>query len=492
MTWRQSITRKVDPRLADRRRFLRWATRGTLGLSLPLLLRLSERTAAAAPLPGSAATAGRTPRIKSCIVVFYYGGPSHIDTLDMKPQAPAEVRGEFQPIATSVPGLSICEHLPHLARVMHRVTLVRSLHHAMRLHDAACVVTHTGRPPARGDGEFFAAPPDASMHPVIGAALTHVRAAHDAPVPHAALPFVINNVVPVPCQSGGFLGASCDPFRIFGDPDTLAYRAESLALAEGLSLERIGGRGDLLSSLDAAQGGVPAEAAAPLRGFYQKAVDLLSSQAVRRALDVSQEDERTRDRYGRGAAGQSFQDGPNGDNGAHLGIGRNMRGQNLLLARRLVEAGVPFVNVFDFKQQGKNWDAHKDNFNQHKDHLLPPADQALAALIEDLQERGLLESTLVVALGEFGRTPQINRDAGRDHWPDCYTALVAGGGVRGGYVYGASDRLGAYPDRDPVTPGDLAATIFDAFGIDPATEIHDLANRPHRLADGQPMRDLFA
>jgi uncharacterized protein (DUF1501 family) len=174
-----------------------------------------------------------------------------------------------------------------------------------------------------------------------------------------------------------------------------------------------------------------------------------------------------------------------------MGIARQMRGQNLLMARRLVEAGVPFVNVFDFRQQGQNWDAHFKNFNQHKTHLLPLADQSLSALIEDLDQRGLLDSTLVVAMGEFGRTPKINADGGRDHWPDCYTVLLAGGGIRGGAVYGASDRQGAFPAADPVTPADLAATIFWRFGIDPATEIHDRTGRPYRLSDGQPLRTLF-
>jgi uncharacterized protein (DUF1501 family) len=168
-----------------------------------------------------------------------------------------------------------------------------------------------------------------------------------------------------------------------------------------------------------------------------------------------------------------------------------MRGQNLLLARRLVEAGVPFVNVYDFQQQGQNWDAHFRCANQHKTYLLPQADRSLAALLDDLEERGLLESTLVVVMGEFGRTPRINAEGGRDHWPNCYSILLAGGGVRGGAVYGASDRMGAYPARDPVTPGDLAATIYWRFGIDPATEILDHENRPHRLAVGRPLRALF-
>ena len=212
------------------------------------------------------------------------------------------------------------------------------------------------------------------------------------------------------------------------------------------------------------------------------------------ALHVSRylhESPATRERYGYGPAPATTGEGGGGGNGAELGYGRQMRGQNLLMARRLVEAGVPFVNVFDFRQQGQNWDAHFKNFNQHKTHLLPLADQSLSALLEDLDQRGLLDSTLVVAMGEFGRTPKINADGGRDHWPDCYTVLLAGGGVRGGATYGASDRLGAFPATDPVTPADLAATIFWRFGIDPATEIHDRTGRPWRLADGQPLRTLF-
>jgi len=174
-----------------------------------------------------------------------------------------------------------------------------------------------------------------------------------------------------------------------------------------------------------------------------------------------------------------------------MGFARHMRGQNLLLARRLVESGVPFVNVYDFRQQGQNWDAHFKCMNQHKTFLLPQADAALSALIEDLEGRGMLDTTLVVAMGEFGRTPKINNDAGRDHWPDCYTVLFAGGGVRGGFVHGSSDRIGAYPATDPVTPGDLAATIYWRFGFNPASEYHDATGRPQRLSEGEPVRSLF-
>jgi uncharacterized protein (DUF1501 family) len=224
------------------------------------------------------------------------------------------------------------------------------------------------------------------------------------------------------------------------------------------------------------------------RSFYDKAYSLLGSQTLRRALDLSAESQATRDRYGFKPA-----EAVNGDTSqSAMAEGRPMRGQNLLVARRLVEAGVPFVNVFDFRQQGQNWDSHANNFFHHKNYLLPQTDQSLSALIEDLDQRGLLDTTLVVAMGEFGRTPRINANAGRDHWPDCYSVLLAGGGVKGGTVYGSSDKLGMYPETNPVSPADLTATIFSRFGIDPMTEIHDTIARPHRISDGRPIRELFA
>ncbi len=229
-----------------------------------------------------------------------------------------------------------------------------------------------------------------------------------------------------------------------------------------------------------------------LRRYYDTAYRLLDSESLQMALDLSQESPAMRERYGFGSEAVGTGEGGGGGNGAEMGYARHMRGQNLLLARRLVEAGVPFVNVYDFRQQGQNWDAHFKCGNQHKTHLLPQADRGLATLIEDLDERGLLESTLVVAMGEFGRTPTINGDAGRDHWPDCYTVLMAGGGIQGGSVYGESDRIAAYPAVDPVTPGDIAATIFWRFGFEPHHDLHDTLGRPHRLADGDPLTRIFA
>jgi hypothetical protein len=455
---------------------------GYLGLSLAGLWHAQSVTGADLPAISSP--------IKSCIVVFYYGGPSHLDTYDLKPNAPAEVRGEFGPIATSVPGLFVCEHLPRMSRCMHKVALIRSMHHQNRLHDSASTEALTGRQSPVGDREEFA--PIKQFFPCHGATVSHLRRDRQTAVPHAALPFVFHNVVDVPCQGGGFLGATCDPLQISVDPESRVYRAGVLALPAGQSANSLDDRRRLLASL---QGMSLSDAQSPTARrwqlFSEKAFQLLQTESLRQALDLSNEPQHIRELYGFGQTPVSVGEGGGGGNGAEMGFARHMRGQNLLLARRLVEAGIPFVNVFDFRQQGQNWDAHFKNFNQHKTHLLPLADQSLSALIEDLDQRGLLESTLVVAMGEFGRTPKINADGGRDHWPDCYSLLLAGGGVRGGTIYGSSDRIGAYPDSDPVTPGDLAATIFWRFGIDPSAEIHDFNGRPWRIADGQPLRSLF-
>jgi len=442
-------------------------------------------------LSAQAATApSATARIRSCIFVFYYGGPSHLDMFDPKPNAPAEVRGEFVSIDTSAPGVRICEHLPHLAKVMHKAALIRSMHHQMRAHDAASAETLTGRPPIGGDQPVIADTPQ--TFPSLGASLSYCRRDERLPVCHAALPFVMNNVIRNPGQTPGFLGPVYDPFQVTGAPATLTFRADSLQLPEGLTSERLESRRELLASLGEEERFGPSAVGTTRSEHYRKAFELLRSEEVRQALNVLKEPPEVRERYGLRPAKMPGPGEVGLRNGAQLDPVRLLRGQNLLVARRLVEAGVPFVNVYDYRQQGRNWDAHQDNFNQHKDYLLPQADQALAALIDDLDERGLLETTLVVGIGEFGRTPTINKFAGRDHWPDCYSAILAGGGITGGAVYGASDKLGAYPTHDPVTPADLAATIFRRFGIDPATEIHDLSGRPFKVADGKPLERLFS
>jgi len=459
----------------NRRQALQLATGSYLGLNLGGLLGAqSAQAAATGGLPD-------VSKIRSCIVIFYYGGPSHLDTFDMKPDAPQEVRGEFKPISTSVPGIQVSEHLPHTAKVMHHVAVIRSMHHTNRLHDSASTETLTGRQSPQGDREEFA--PIPQFYPCHGSTISYMRRSLDIDVPHAALPWVFHNVVDTPCQGGGFLGAAYDPFRVDGDPAKVNYSAEMFTRPSDLSIQRLEQRTLLAQQLADNPALDKLPKSRQLKALYSKAIELMQSKAVARALRIEDEPQKMRERYG------MYPDkAPKGKRRVH---GHQLRGQNVLMARRLVEAGVPFVNVYDYRQQGQNWDSHSQNFTEHKDRLLPAADKAYATLIEDLEDRGLLESTLVVALGEFGRTPKINKNAGRDHWPDCYSLTLAGGGIRGGTVFGASDQLGAYPAMDPVTPADLAATIFWRFGLNPRAEVHDQAGRPHRLAEGKPITQIF-
>jgi hypothetical protein len=418
--------------------------------------------------------------LRSCILVFQYGGPSHLETFDPKPLAPDTVRGEFGVIPTAVPGLFVGEHLPHLARVMDRCALVRSLHHQARLHDSASIHMLTGRPLEGPDRELFA--PQPQFHPCHASAVAKLTKADRAPLPIASLPFKFRNVHDVPAQGAGFLGLAWDPLWVDVQPEARAYAIDAIKRLDGTTPARTAARRDLLDKIQP----LPRVENLSLHRQYEPAYRLLTSTALEAALDLSREPESIRSAYGYGTVPAS--DG----SAADLGYARGMRGQNLLLARRLVEAGSPFVTVNDFRQQGQNWDAHAKCFDQHRKILLPEADRGLATLIADLESRGLLESTLIVVLGEFGRTPTINGSGGRDHWPDCFSAMFAGGGAIGGAVHGSSDKLGAYPATDPTTPADLAATIYWRFGIDPAAEVHDQTGRPWPLSTGRPLERLFA
>ncbi len=436
------------PHPLGRRQFFGTTALAGLGLALP-------------PAPARAArpAAPSEKRVRSCILIFYYGGPSHLETFDPKPDAPAEVRGEYRSIATSVPGIRFSEYLPFSARLMSRLALVRGLHHPMRNHNSAAAETLTGRTPAGGDQELLTDDPRGL--PTLGSAVSYALGRRANLLPYVALPYTLYNVVQLPGQTPGLLGGAYDRFQVDRDPSASEFRIAAFEGAADLT-----GRADLLRRLDhVALPGRAAGAAA----YRERALRLVASPEVRRLFDLSAEPERLRQRYG-----------------------RHRLGQSLLLARRLAEGGVNFVAAFDGQTNGQeaNWDSHEKLFARHR-QLIPPSDQAFSALVEDLEARGLLDSTLVVALGEFGRTPRINKSAGRDHWPDCYTAVLAGGGVRGGTVYGASDKIGAYPAHDPVRPGDLAATIFWRFGIDPATEVRDQTGRPFRLAEGRPLTELF-
>jgi hypothetical protein len=445
-----------------------------MGTGLGAVSALSTLKSASVAAASAVNASGVSSSIRSCIFVFYYGGPSHLDTYDMKPNAPDSVRGEFSSIATSVPGLQICEHMPHMARVMHKVALLRSMHHTNRLHDSASTETYTGRQGPQGDREEFG--PINQFYPCHGAVLAMLRAGEQLDVAHAMLPWQFHNVITTPCQGGGFLGHQFDPLLVSGDSTSVRYESDELHRPAELTALRMRHREALLNGLDMAS--TLASHSSPFGIYRKKAHELLCSADLQKALRIEEEAIATRERYG-----MREPKALPGDGAAAAAPARNLRGQNLLLARRLVEAGVQFVNVHDFRQQGQNWDSHSQNFQQHKRYLLPQADQALAALIEDLDDRDLLQSTLVIALGEFGRTPKINGNAGRDHWPDCYTALA---------VYGSSDSTGAFPDTDPVTPADLAATIYRRFDLPSRTEIRDQTGRPHRIADGQAITDIFA
>lgn len=404
------------------------------------------------------APAAHAGSIRSCILLFFYGGPSHLDTLDPKPNAPAEIRGEYGTIATAVPGIRLGEHLPRLARLQQRVVLVRSMHHPMRNHNSAAAEALTGRTPAGGDQELLTDDPRGL--PTLGSAVSYALGPRAHVLPYVALPYTLYNVVQLPGQTSGLLGGAYDRFQVDSNPNNPDFR---VAAFDGTG--DVGGRVALLRRFDQTQ----SVRAVRADIYRERALRLLASPEVPRLFDLHKEPERVRDHYG-----------------------RHRLGQSLLLARRLVEGGVNFVAVYDGQTNGQeaNWDSHENIFPRHR-QLIVPVDQALAALLEDLDTRGLLDTTLVVALGEFGRTPRINRSAGRDHWPDCYSVLLAGGGVKGGAVYGASDSIGAYPALDPVTPADLAATIFWRFGLDPATELYDQTGRPFRLSEGEPLCKLF-
>lgn len=432
------------------------------GLIVPQILSRAGQSAAASesdspPLPAKP--------VRSCILLFHYGGPSQLETFDPKPEAPAEVRGEYGTIATSAPGVFISEHFPLTARLMDRVGLVRSVHHPMRNHNSAAAEMLTGRTPAGGDLELLA--DEARSYPTLGSAVAYGLGPRGHVLPYVALPYTMINVVQLPGQTPGQLGGRFDRFQVTGDPNRDDFRVSTLDAPPGRTESTMASRERLLKQIETEPS---ARRPLKMRDDQLRALSLLSSESLRRGFDMSQEPAAVRERYG-----------------------RHLLGQSTLLARRLVEEGVNFVSVFNGQHNGQdaNWDSHVNLFPRHK-QLIPPADQAYSALLEDLEARGLLESTLVVSLAEFGRTPKINGSAGRDHWPDCYTVQFAGGGTRGGMVYGASDRIAAYPDRDPVTPGDIAATIFWRFGIDPGIEFHDQAARPYRLAEGRPLTPLFA
>lgn len=427
---------------------------GLLGISQADLLR------------AEAAGQTRTAIAKSVILLFQFGGPSHIDTFDPKPEAPDEIRGEFGVIDANVPGRRITEHLPRLAKLADRYALVQGVHHSSSAHNPGAYVSLTGREPLVDIVTLNASAHD-FPHP--GSIVDHLdRKRREVPA-FVSLPTMIaDGPFRTPGEFAGFLGKKYDPLWVLKDPNESDFRFEELSLPPAVDVERINDRRETLQKLTGLSD--LADRTAQMRGMseYQaRAVDLVTSPKTQKAFAIEEEPDDLRERYG-----------------------RNQYGQSVLLARRLVEAGVRFVTVYYSRSIG-GWDTHENNFSTLKDSRLPQTDLALSALIEDLTQRGLLDETLIYWTGDFGRTPKINRNAGRDHWPDCGTVLMAGGGVRGGCEHGSSDPTGAYPDHDPSTPADITATVFAALGFDPETIIHDQLNRPMPISTGRPLTPLF-
>ncbi len=438
----------------DRREFLRLGGLSAAGLSLPHLLS-REASASTSPRPG------RT-RARSCVLFFLEGGPSHIDLWDMKPEAPEEIRGEFQPIATTVPGLQVCELLPRVSQQMHRLTLVRSVTHRITDHNAGTYYSMTGRHPTNGSQLITEESPD--NFPNYGSVLAHLRPTGQALPDFIHLPEIMSNMgVDIAGQAASFLGSSCEPF-VAGDPSLPNYQIPGLNLSN-ISLDRFNQRENLLQQLDSTlnqTGNNPAMDR--MNGFYQRALNLITSPEARRAFDLSQEPLTVRERYGMDPGSDRSIEARKFGGLPHLG-------QCLLLARRLIEANVRLVTVISGRRIDQAWDTHRQHFPLLRRSLCPMFDRAFSAFMEDMAQRGLLEDTLVVVMGEFGRTPRLGQvvsgagaeNNGRDHWPFCYTVMFAGAGIQGGNIYGASDGRGAYPSRDPVTPEDLTATIYEAW-----------------------------
>jgi hypothetical protein len=420
-----------------RRELLRAGTVGALGLSLPQYLQLKARGAANDKPP------------RSIIFLWLWGGPSHLDTFDMKPGAPGDYRGPFRPIATNVPGMEICELFPKLARHADQFSLIRSLRHETNDHGLGGTVGLTGS--MNGGISLGGINIPGALRPSHGAVVTRLRGFRADLPTFVSIGGPLNQGHhPIAGEGGGGLGSLYDPFRLDYDGETERVRIPDLEIAAGQTARTLGSRKQLLSQLDLAAGRIDTSRTVDRLGqFYHQAFSLLTAPKARRSFDLDAEPTEVRDAYGRFRFGQSC-----------------------LLARRLVEAGVPFVQVnwsSDVESPEDDgdggWDMHDRYFTVTQDRHGWMLDRALSTLLSDLEQRGLLDQTLIVAVGEFGRTPRINGRAGRDHWQHCYSGLVAGGGFPRGRVVGASDARGEFPANRPVTPGDLAMTCFHHLGI---------------------------
>ncbi|MGL4461673.1 MAG: DUF1501 domain-containing protein [Planctomycetia bacterium] len=417
---------------------------------------------------------GLPRRAKAVLMIYLFGGPGQLDTFDMKPEAPAEIRGQFKPIATAAPGLMICEHLPRVARVMDKLTVVRTMSHDRNVHGGAVVYALTGElnndpgiPGVRG--------PEASLtdHPNLGSTFRKFGPPETG-IPNAVvLPskMIDGQGREPPGQWAGMLGKVYNPWLIDGDPNSKTFRLDVLTLPADVGFDRLDSRRRLLELVDRQCRALDASTdVSTMDALHNQAATLLTAPAVRKAFALADEPAALRDRYG-----------------------RNRFGQACVLARRLLEAGAPYiqVNMGPSLVGDYGWDTHANTFPTMKKSLCPKFDAAFSSLMTDLDERGLLEDTLVLVNSEFGRSPKIQANGGRDHWPRCYSLLFAGAGVSRGRVIGKSDSRAAYPTTPPYSPADVAATVYAAMGIPPTTELRDTQNRPIALNKGRVMTELW-
>ncbi len=465
-----------------RREFMRVGSLGVLGLSLPHYLQQAKLRAAAPELQ----TGGNFGRAKQVILLFLQGGPSHLDIWDPKPEAPSNIRGEFKPIPTNVDGIQLSETMPKLAQQMDKATLIRSMSYTptgLFNHTAAIYQMLTGYEPSKVSPSGQLEPPSPADFPTAGSHISKML-----PPTEPVLPFV---EMPRPLQesniigkggAAGFLGKAYDPYRLYQNPNE-PIKLDDLTLRREVSSERLQSRFELLRGINGSMPALEKELEKyALDEYYSKAFDLVLSGKARDAFDLTKESDEMRERYG-----------------------RNKFGQGALMARRLIEAGTRFVQmnwpaVANGNPEIDAWDTHTANFKPLRELHCPKLDSALSALLEDMDERGLLDETLVLAVGEFGRSPRMgvstsgntNSPDGRDHWPYCYTAMVAGAGVSRGALYGESDATGSAPKDKPVHPNDLLATVYYALGIDPRMEIRNHLNQPRELVKGEPVLGLWS
>ena len=433
-----------------RRDFLQLGIGATFGLGFVDLLRLRAEVADA--------SRKKSPKQVNCILIWMDGGPSHYETFDPKPDAPKEIRGELDPIKTSVPGIHFCETVPKLAAVADKLAIVRSVCHRDPNHGGGNHYMMTGAPtPVPVNCGAFV-----TFHPSFGSVVSYERGIRNGVPAYMSLPKM--------SRSGGpnFLGAQHAPFVIGGNPDRKNFRVRDVVLPDSISEGRAGHRQELRRSLDRMlrlNDAVAADPAVSFDKYYSQGIDLVTSPEAQAAFDISRESDSVRETYG-----------------------RNDLGQRLLLSRRLVEVGVSFVTCYY-----GGWDHHTNIFKSLKEKHLPKFDQGISALIRDLDDRGMLESTLVIALGEFGRTPKVNKDIGRDHWPHAMSILMAGGGISGGQVIGETDSKGYYASENIYSPEDFACSLYEKMGIDPHQVLHKNTGRPVQLVNGgQSIKELFS